>query len=88
MFLEMDQELFQECQRKYQEDEAKAKGMEEVREQTWKRLEAAGRQSSNSSSDNALASSNDVPIVRTVAKGTSGTGTPIAAQGAAPMLGK
>jgi serine/threonine-protein phosphatase 2A regulatory subunit B' len=25
MFLEMDQELFQECQRKYQEDESKAK---------------------------------------------------------------
>lgn len=42
MFLEMDQELFQECQRKYQEDEAKAQGLEEKREQTWKRLEAAG----------------------------------------------
>ncbi|CAK9858520.1 unnamed protein product [Sphagnum jensenii] len=42
MFLEMDQELFQECQRKFQEDEAKAKGLEEKREDTWKRLEAAG----------------------------------------------
>lgn len=42
MFLEMDQELFQECQRKYQEDEAKAQGVEEKRELTWKRLEAAG----------------------------------------------
>jgi serine/threonine-protein phosphatase 2A regulatory subunit B' len=42
MFLEMDQEVFQECQRKFQEDEAKAKGLEEKREDTWKRLEAAG----------------------------------------------
>ncbi|KAH8969212.1 hypothetical protein BDL97_02G022300 [Sphagnum fallax] len=42
MFLEMDQEVFQECQRKFLEDEAKAKGLEEKRENTWKRLEAAG----------------------------------------------
>ncbi|KAL3686102.1 hypothetical protein R1sor_004124 [Riccia sorocarpa] len=41
MFLEMDQELFQECQRKFQEDEAKAKELEEKREITWHRLEAA-----------------------------------------------
>lgn len=41
MFLEMDQDLFQECQRKFQEDEAKAKEVEEKRETTWKRLEAA-----------------------------------------------
>ncbi|CAM6087523.1 unnamed protein product [Calypogeia fissa] len=41
MFLEMDQDLFQECQRKFQEDEAKAKEVEEKREITWKRLEAA-----------------------------------------------
>eukprot|EP01018_Ginkgo_biloba_P021019 Gb_16019 [translate_table: standard] len=40
MFLEMDNDLFQECQHKYQENEAKARGMEERREQTWKRLEA------------------------------------------------
>lgn len=41
MFLEMDQDLFQECQRKFQEDEAKAKDLEEKRESTWTRLEAA-----------------------------------------------
>lgn len=41
MFLEMDQDLFQECQRKFQDDEAKAKGLDEKREETWKRLEAA-----------------------------------------------
>jgi len=41
MFLELDNELFQECDRKYQEDVAKAKGIEAKREETWKRLEAA-----------------------------------------------
>uniref|UniRef100_A0A0D6QYH7 Serine/threonine protein phosphatase 2A regulatory subunit n=1 Tax=Araucaria cunninghamii TaxID=56994 RepID=A0A0D6QYH7_ARACU len=40
MFLEMDQELFQECERKYLEEEIKAKGMQEKREVTWQRLEA------------------------------------------------
>eukprot|EP01018_Ginkgo_biloba_P025824 Gb_29616 [translate_table: standard] len=40
MFLEMDQELFQECQSKFHEDETKAKGIQERREVTWKRLEA------------------------------------------------
>eukprot|EP00246_Nothoceros_aenigmaticus_P002616 TRINITY_DN13476_c0_g1_i1.p1 TRINITY_DN13476_c0_g1~~TRINITY_DN13476_c0_g1_i1.p1 ORF type:complete len:549 (-),score=99.36 TRINITY_DN13476_c0_g1_i1:353-1999(-) len=39
MFLEMDQDLFQECQQKFQEDEEKGKGLEEKREITWKRLE-------------------------------------------------
>ncbi|XP_024362939.1 serine/threonine protein phosphatase 2A 57 kDa regulatory subunit B' beta isoform [Physcomitrium patens] len=47
MFLEMDQELFIECQRKYLEDEAKAQGVEEMRETTWKRLEAYGYQRSS-----------------------------------------
>lgn len=47
MFLEMDQDLFQECQRKFQEDEAKAKGLEEKRDETWKRLEAAAATRSN-----------------------------------------
>lgn len=41
MFLELDNELFQECDRKYQEDVAKAKIIEAKREETWKRLEAA-----------------------------------------------
>lgn len=40
MFLEMDEELFQECQSKFHEEEAKAKGVQEKREMTWKRLEA------------------------------------------------
>ena len=41
MFLEMDQELFQECQRKFQDDESKAKSIDEKREETWRRLEEA-----------------------------------------------
>ncbi|KAJ4979252.1 hypothetical protein NE237_010032 [Protea cynaroides] len=41
MFLEMDNELFEECQRKYQEKVANAEGLQEQRELTWKRLEAA-----------------------------------------------
>ncbi|XP_042490235.1 serine/threonine protein phosphatase 2A 57 kDa regulatory subunit B' beta isoform-like isoform X2 [Macadamia integrifolia] len=40
MFLEMDNELFEECQRQYQEKVANAKELEEQRELTWKRLEA------------------------------------------------
>lgn len=54
MFLEMDQELFQECQRKFQEDEGKAKLLEEKREGTWKRLEAAGNQRSNVNSNKSF----------------------------------
>ncbi|XP_058738099.1 serine/threonine protein phosphatase 2A 57 kDa regulatory subunit B' beta isoform-like [Vicia villosa] len=38
MFLEMDAELFEECQRQYLEKEAKAKEVEELRELNWKRL--------------------------------------------------
>lgn len=41
MFLEMDAELFEECQRQYAEKEAKAKELEEQREVTWQRLDAA-----------------------------------------------
>lgn len=41
MFMEMDQELFQECDRKYQDDVAKANSVDEKREETWRRLEAA-----------------------------------------------
>lgn len=40
MFLEMDAELFEECQRQYQEKEALARELEEQRESTWRRLEA------------------------------------------------
>lgn len=38
MFLEMDVELFDECQRQYAENEAKAQEREEQRELKWKRL--------------------------------------------------
>eukprot|EP01018_Ginkgo_biloba_P013619 Gb_08396 [translate_table: standard] len=49
IFLEMDQELFQECENKFHEEEAKEKGVQEKRELTWKRLEevAASRATSN-----------------------------------------
>ncbi|XP_043704581.1 serine/threonine protein phosphatase 2A 57 kDa regulatory subunit B' beta isoform-like [Telopea speciosissima] len=40
MFLEMDNDLFEECERQYQEKVANAKELEEQRELTWKRLEA------------------------------------------------
>lgn len=39
MFQDLDQELFQDCQKRYLEDEDKAKAVEEKREKTWKRLE-------------------------------------------------
>ncbi|KAK9290645.1 hypothetical protein L1049_008818 [Liquidambar formosana] len=38
MFLEMDVELFEECQRQYAEREARAREFEELRELTWKKL--------------------------------------------------
>lgn len=38
MFSEMDDELFEECQRQYTEREAKAREVEEQRELTWKKL--------------------------------------------------
>ncbi|CAN6440908.1 unnamed protein product [Victoria cruziana] len=40
MFLEMDNELFLECERRYLEKEANAKELKEQRELLWKRLEA------------------------------------------------
>ncbi|XP_008812431.2 serine/threonine protein phosphatase 2A 57 kDa regulatory subunit B' beta isoform-like [Phoenix dactylifera] len=40
MFLEMDSELFEECQRQYTEKVEKAKTLEEQRELAWRRLEA------------------------------------------------
>lgn len=44
MFLEMDVELFEECQRQFEEREANAKELEEQRELTWQRLAAAADQ--------------------------------------------
>ncbi|KAL8149947.1 hypothetical protein AgCh_006816 [Apium graveolens] len=38
MFLEMDPELFEECQKQYEEKEAKAEEVEAMRESTWKKL--------------------------------------------------
>ncbi|KAH7445316.1 hypothetical protein KP509_01G002100 [Ceratopteris richardii] len=48
MFLEMDQELFQECKRRFEEEEEKAKLAQERRELTWQRLEAVASQSMSS----------------------------------------
>ncbi|XP_057858820.1 serine/threonine protein phosphatase 2A 59 kDa regulatory subunit B' gamma isoform [Cryptomeria japonica] len=39
IFVEMDQDLFQDCQEKFHEDEAKEKDVQEKRKLTWKRLE-------------------------------------------------
>ncbi|KAG2406091.1 Serine/threonine protein [Vigna angularis] len=44
MFIEMDAELFEECQRQYAERESKAKDLEEQRELNWKRLTDAAAQ--------------------------------------------
>ncbi|KAF0896823.1 hypothetical protein E2562_028120 [Oryza meyeriana var. granulata] len=41
MFLDMDSELFEECQQQYIEKQARAKEMEEQRESAWRQLEAA-----------------------------------------------
>ena len=43
MFLEMDVELFEECQKRYEEKQARAKEVEEQRRFKWKKLaEVAG----------------------------------------------
>ncbi|MED6184646.1 hypothetical protein PIB30_049522 [Stylosanthes scabra] len=44
MFLEMDAEFFEQCQKQHAEEEAKAKDVEEQRELTWKRLADAAAQ--------------------------------------------
>ncbi|CAH8354763.1 unnamed protein product [Eruca vesicaria subsp. sativa] len=41
MFMEMDPELFEECQRQYEEKQAKSKDVEEQRLLSWKRLAEA-----------------------------------------------
>ncbi|KAH0927585.1 hypothetical protein BRARA_E03056 [Brassica rapa] len=41
MFMEMDPDLFEECQRQYEEKQAKSKEVEEQRQFTWKRLAEA-----------------------------------------------
>ncbi|KAI3458923.1 hypothetical protein Pfo_015586 [Paulownia fortunei] len=47
MFLEMDTELFEECQRQHEEREVRAGELEEQRELTWKRLEEVATQVTN-----------------------------------------
>lgn len=49
LFLDADQELFEECSRKFQETETKEKELQVKRESTWKRLEdvAASKAISN-----------------------------------------
>ncbi|WOG96479.1 hypothetical protein DCAR_0415814 [Daucus carota subsp. sativus] len=44
LFLEMDAELFEECEKQFAEKEARAAELEEMREQTWQRLAAAADQ--------------------------------------------
>ncbi|GFS45801.1 protein phosphatase 2A regulatory B subunit family protein [Actinidia rufa] len=44
MFLDMDAELFEECQKEYAEKEASASELKERREWTWQRLAAAAAQ--------------------------------------------
>ncbi|XP_059667579.1 serine/threonine protein phosphatase 2A 57 kDa regulatory subunit B' beta isoform-like [Cornus florida] len=44
MFLEMDIELFEECEKQYAEKESMARELEEQRELTWQRLAAAAAQ--------------------------------------------
>lgn len=41
MFVEMDSELFERCQRQYEEREEMAEELEEKRIMTWKRMEDA-----------------------------------------------
>lgn len=45
MFIDMDENLFKDCQLKFQEDEAKAREIEEKREVIWKHLEAVATSS-------------------------------------------
>ncbi|KAK4789853.1 hypothetical protein SAY86_017157 [Trapa natans] len=44
MFMEMDSEMFQECQRHYEEKQAKTREVEQRRQLTWKRLADAASQ--------------------------------------------
>eukprot|EP00897_Mesotaenium_endlicherianum_P001966 jgi/Mesen1/1798/ME000014S01196 len=53
MFLDMDQPLYEECQHKYMEYESNAKGREEERELTWKKLEMAGSAGSGTGNGSA-----------------------------------
>lgn len=56
MFLDMDAELFEECQQQYIEKEAKAQELEEQRQMAWRRLEAAVEAKSGGNEDMVLVS--------------------------------
>ena len=45
MFSDMDQELFDECKRRFEDEEAKADALKEKREAIWKCLEAVAAES-------------------------------------------
>ncbi|CAN7117205.1 serine/threonine protein phosphatase 2A 57 kDa regulatory subunit B' beta isoform [Brassica rapa] len=57
MFMEMDLELFEECQRQYEEKQAKSKEVEEQRLLSWKRLaEAAAKRDGVGGEDHMITS--------------------------------
>ncbi|KAJ4898325.1 Serine/threonine protein phosphatase 2A 57 kDa regulatory subunit B' beta isoform [Raphanus sativus] len=57
MFMEMDPELFEECQRQYEEKQAKCKEVEEQRLLSWKRLaEAAAKRDGVGGEDHMITS--------------------------------
>ncbi|EFJ33884.1 hypothetical protein SELMODRAFT_167051 [Selaginella moellendorffii] len=61
MLVEMDPELFSECQKRFEEEEAKHKVVEDKREAKWRRLEAAAAARSGSTGENLLASASASP---------------------------
>ncbi|KAJ6832303.1 serine/threonine protein phosphatase 2A 59 kDa regulatory subunit B' gamma isoform-like [Iris pallida] len=56
LFLDADQELFEECLLRFQEDEAKEKEMQAKREMLWKRLEEVAASKATVSSEAVLVS--------------------------------
>lgn len=56
MFLDMDSELFEECQQKHAGEETKARSREERRQMAWRRLEAAAAAASPPPEDMVLVS--------------------------------
>ncbi|XP_051140735.1 serine/threonine protein phosphatase 2A 59 kDa regulatory subunit B' eta isoform-like isoform X2 [Andrographis paniculata] len=68
IFSDADQELFDKCLQKFQEDESQAEETKTKREATWKRLEELAATKSPSNEAAAL------PPPRTTAKRTSGSG--------------
>lgn len=56
LFLDADQELFEECLHKLQEDEAKEREVQEKREKMWKRLEDVAASKARVSNEAVLVS--------------------------------